>query len=772
MVHGRMQMRNDRRIAQGRSHYPMRNAPWLRGCVAANALAAALLLPAVGRAQDGSPPAQSEGIQDIVVTAQKRAENVQDIALAVTALDSTRLENTDFDSIGDLTRLAPGLQLSNFGPIAFVTLRGIGNENTTAGGDPGVALHYDGVYIGRPVGTLFTAFDTERVEVLRGPQGTLYGRNATGGSINYITKKPGREFEAEGDFTYGNFDRKRIRGVVNVPLSDSVSARIVGFRELRDGFTENAFPDRKNTNDTDSYGLRGHLQYRPDASPFNALLSVNYIRTGGAGTQPELREPFPGSTTGQNIAGPPIPGTNNYLVNGVPILNDLRPFHESKDTQSTQRTRLLLISGAWEYDFGPVTLKSITGYAETSYNSLSDQDYSPLPLAQLLLEESSNQVSQELQLISNLRGPFQYIVGAYYFQEDAFRRSQFFQSRYDIIARGAGVPSGFEVGGTISSESYAIFTQASYAFTDRLKLTAGVRYTNDRKDGVNSGFQFGPRPYSGPVGAAFDKVTYRVALDYKVTDDILAYASYSTGYKSGGINQVTNPNVANPVFAPETVSAVELGLKTQLLDRRLQLNTALYRNEYQDLQFSIFGLFGPQAFNASGALVQGVEVEFVAVPTPWLQFDGSVTYTDAHFDDQIVEGRQIGGNRVQRTPEFTLNVGATGNWSVGRSAMRLRAEFNRTSSIYYTAFNRNAGFAERDGSDFARGYENANLRLFWFSRGERFSLEGYVTNLFDSVQTGNVFRDINFLDIPNGGGPENVTYRPPRQYGVTAGFRF
>ncbi|WP_262695666.1 TonB-dependent receptor [Kordiimonas aquimaris] len=717
-------------------------------------------------------------LEEIVVTAQKRAENIQDVPIAVTALSSSALEVTGFDNLFDLSRLSPSLQLSNFGPIAFVTLRGIGNENTTAGGDPSVALHYDGVYIGRPSGTLFTAFDSERVEVLRGPQGTLYGRNATGGSINYITKKPTQETTFEGDLTYGDYDRKRVRLAANLPVNDVVSTRVVGFWEDRDGFTENTFAGGRNANDADNWGLRGHLLY--DAGEgFSALISATYIESGGVGSAPELREPFPGSTTGQNIAGPPIPGTNNYIVNGTPLVNDLRPFVESENTDQSQDSEFLVLSATLEYDFESVTLKAITGYVESSYDSLTDQDYSPLPLAELRLQETSEAFSQEIQLLSNNDGPFNWILGGFYFHEDATRQSQFFGSRYDIIAAGASaatglnIPSGFDVGGDITSESYAFFYQATYEVNDRLALTGGIRYTNDTKDGVNRGFQFA-FPYEGDVNADFDRVTYRVAADYDVSDDVLLYASFSTGYKSGGINQVSIPALTNPVFAPETVEALEVGLKSQLLDRRLQFNTSVYRNKYNDLQFQVFGLSGPEAFNADGATVQGFEIEVVALPAEWLQFDGSLGYTDATFDDQIVQGQQLGGNRVQRTPEFTYNAGATASWDLedGNGSMRLRAEINHTGSIFYTAFNRNGGFNDPGGSDFAEGYTNANFRLFWYSEDSRYSLEAYLTNAFNTVQIGNVFRDIGFLDIPGGGGPENITYKPPRQFGVTFGFNF
>ena len=236
-------------------------------------------------------------LEEVVVTAQKRAESSQDIPIAISAMGEQQLEDTGFDGISDLTMYTPSMQFGNFGPIAFVSMRGIGSENTTAGGDPGVAMHIDGIYMGRPVATMFTAFDMERVEILRGPQGTLYGRNATGGSINLITKKPTDELGGEVDFTYGDYDWMRIRGAANVPITDSINARIVAFKEERDGYTENSVSGGTEANDADNYGYRGHLNFEL-SDRARLLLSASYVKTDGVGAKSELREDFPGSTTG------------------------------------------------------------------------------------------------------------------------------------------------------------------------------------------------------------------------------------------------------------------------------------------------------------------------------------------------------------------------------------------------------------------------------------------------------------------------------------------
>lgn len=727
--------------------------------------------------------AQAAVIEEIVVTAQKRQESTQDIPIAIAAYGERRLEDAGFDSISDLTLTTPSMQVGNFGPIAYVTMRGIGSENTTAGGDPGVAMHVDGIYMGRPIASLFTAFDTERVEVLRGPQGTLYGRNATGGSINLVTKKPHPEFGGEMDVTLGDYDWIRFRGAVNLPINERIGGRIVAYKEDRDGYTENTHPSGNDANDADNYGFRAHLDFDLDDST-TLLLSASYVKVGGAGSKSELREVFPGSTTGQHLAGPPgflgmpggpasgVPAGWDYLVNGEMAVNDLDHLEEAKNLPERSDDEFTLISATFEKDFDGFTLKSISGYNETRFDSTQDGDQSPVDLAGTRFTEDAEQFSQELQLLSNGDGPLQWIAGVYYFSQEAVRRSVFFRGRFDSIANTFDVPYAFDVGGEVESESIAGFGQLTYSLTNTLNVTAGIRYTEDEKDGTNTGYTF-TGGYTGPLSASWDEVTYRFALDWLVRNDTLLYASYATGYKSGGVNQVTNPNVDNPIYDPEFVDAVELGLKSTLLDGKVQLNVAGYRNQYEDLQFQVFGAVGPQALNAEGATVQGLEVELLAALTDTLSVDASLGITDSEFDEQIISGVQLDGNQVQRTPDLTYSIGVSNEWELGRAgALRLRLEYAYVDEIYYTAFNRNAGYAQAGGSDLARDYSNLNLRAFWYSADDKWTLELSATNLTDREQEGNVFRGIGFLDVAGGGGPEQVTYKPPRQIAVRVGYRF
>lgn len=733
--------------------------------------------------------AASDLIEEVVVTAQKRTESAQDVPITMAAFAGQRLEDSGFDNFADLTMMSPSLQIGNFGSVTFINMRGIGNENTTAGGDPGVALHYDGVYLGRPVAYLFTAFDSERVEILRGPQGTLYGRNATGGSINYVTKKPTNRLEGELDLTVGDYDWLRTRAVINLPLGERARSRLVAFRETRDGYIKNAVPRGTEGNDADNFGFRAHLDLDlSDAA--SLLITGTYVESGGVGSQAELREPFPGSTTDPMVplAGPPgfafspmgpasgVPAGNTYVgSDGRVVVNDLEAFRESKDFPESQDNDFLLLSATLNWDLPGVSFRSITAYGETSFASDKDEDYSALDLAELLLTEEAEQFSQELQVVSATDGGLQWIVGAYYFTEDAARQSRFFRSRYDVFAEIFGVESGFDVGGSAETESWAIFGQATWDLSDSFSLTGGIRYTNDEKDGFNNGFQFAGAPYSDPVADSWDEVSYRFSADWRPAQEVMLFASYSTGYKSGGINQVAVPSrgATNAIYDPEQVDAFEVGVKALLLDGRLQWNTSAYRNEYDDLQFQIFGPAGPEAFNASGATVQGIEVELLAAITETLGLDLSLGVTDSEFDDQVINGTQIGGNQVQRTPDLTYSLGLSKDWILsGGTSWRLRIEYAYTDEIFYTALNREAGFAEPGGSDLADDYDNLNVRLFWFGADEKWTLELAATNLTDEVQEGNILRGIGFIDIGGGGGTETITYNPPRQISGRLAYRF
>jgi len=704
-------------------------------------------------------------LEEVVVTAQKRAENMQDIPIAVSALDESALENSGFDGVNDLSYMVPSLQFGNFGPVAFVAIRGIGMENTTAGGDPGVAMHLDGVYIGRPVGTLFTAFDTERVEVLRGPQGTLYGRNATGGSINLITRKPTDEFEGQIEATIGDYNLRQVRGAVNLPISDTVQARVVAFNEDRDGYTENSVPGGSEANDADNYGVRGHLAFDiSDSASF--VLSASYVNSGGVGTQAEVREPYP--TT---LAGPPIPGTVDFELNGETLVNDLRPFKEAKNVKESQDNEFLLVSGTLDWEFDNFAIKSITAYGESEFESHQDTDSSAKALGELVLSENAEQFTHEIQFISDSGGDLRWIGGLYYFKEKGTRFSTFYESRFDIIAGLNGTEAGVKLGGDVETTSWAAFAQGTYDISDEFAVTLGLRYTDDEKEGTNKNILFGPL-FVDEVAVDSQEVTGKVSVDWKFSESSLVYASLARGYKSGGINQVAIVSAGRDAdYDPEFVDTFEVGLKSRLLDDRVQLNVSAYTNDYTDLQFQVFQNSGPAAGNAGEATVNGLEVELQALLSENWAIDASAGFMDSEYENLVFDTNGDGidedysGNELTRSPELTYSLGVTGSWDLDNgSNLRLRLEGSYTDEIYYAFLNR-----EDDKAD---DYTNLNLRLFWTSPSEKFSAELFATNLSDEEQEGNILRGIGFMDCAGCGGQEFVTYNAPRQVGLTLGYKF
>lgn len=744
--------------------------------------------------------AANRGIEEVVVTAQKREESMQDIPLAVSALGTSALEQSGFDGVEDLSYMVPSLQFGNFGPVAFLNIRGIGSSDPFAGSDPGVAMHVDGVYIGRPVGSIFNAFDTERVEVLRGPQGTLYGRNATGGSVNLITKKPDDEFAGEFEGTIGNYNLRRVRGMLNIPLSDTVSARVVAFNEDRDGFTANTFPGGTEANDLDNYGIRAHLNFSLSDTG-SLLLSATHIDIGGVGSQPEQRDAI---STGElnppinalvagplPVLSPGIPANLAFYTNtdgSIPV-NDLRPFVEGKNDPESTSNQFTLISATLDLDFDNFSIKSITGYSDSEYLTIQDNDATTAPNYLHIPEEQADQFSQEIQIISNSDSALRWIGGLYYFKEDATRittldgaRPQalldlFLTNDFSLGGPGFNEEYVFRVGGDVETTSYAIFGQGTYDFSDQLAVTLGLRYTDDEKVGTNRNIQFAPLVVTQALTES-QEVTGKLAVDYKLNDDILLYGSFSRGYKSGGIIQVTTDPTA-AAFNPEFVDTIEFGYKSQLWDV-LQLNAAIYSSDYTDLQTSAFGAAGPLGGNAGAASIEGFELEWKWLIGENWSFDGSFSRTDGVYDellaldplDQFQSGGLVdySGNDLPRTPDTSYNLGITGEWDLtDRGYLKARLEGSYTDEVFYEFTNR----PEVKLGD----YTNVNFRMMWNSTDDKYNAEFYVTNLTDQVQEGNLLLAFGFgaSTLPNGflePGQEFVTYNAPRQVGLKVGYSF
>lgn len=820
-----------------------------------------------------SMSAAGQVLEEIVVTAQKRAESVQDVPIAITALNSEKLERSFIQNIHDLSFHVPNLQFGNFSSTMTTAIRGIGYTNTTAGGDPGVAMHLDGVYLARPIANVFNAYDLDRMEVLRGPQGTLYGRNTTGGSINFISNKPGDEFEGQVDVSYGEFDHVMARGTFNAPINDRVATRFNLVWSESDGYQENVVPGGTESGDNDYVNARGSLR-----ADFNEnaelLISINYADIGGVGSTHEISQPYPTDT--RLDFGPPIPGFRNYsgvpdqvlqtvfsqqffnrpdinamlaanginsiadieaslgvapggryipgggtdfVALGIPVPwgvdaldysaalpNDLRPNVARKDAHESNDLEFKSIAATFTFDLGWAEFKSISAYAETSLNSFSDLDATEIFLMNLLLIEEQEQFTQEFQLSSRGDSNLEWLLGAYYFDEEATRISFIFSPVFDDFGDLLGLPEGFNVGGDVEATSYAVFAQATYSLTDQVRITGGLRYSWDEKDAVINlttpfpSFELATIARDALISDSWNEPTYKVVIDWSPTDDTLLYGSFSRGYKSGGINlNGTPPPRGTPNYDPEFVDVFEIGAKMQFMDR-IQLNIAAFTNDFSDIQVQNFGAAGAEVVNAAAATIDGVEVEGIILITENTELNFSLGWMDAEFDDfpfnppalpqfpfleQIDQGNPPGtpgfdlrgpsdpttplgapptnfaGNELARAPEFTYSVGLQHTFNLGSAgSLTLRGDFYWQDEQFFDFDN---------GTDaLADSFHNLDVRARWESAEATFFVEAFGTNVTDEVQVRNILISIPFLAL----GVDLTNYNAPAAWGIRGGYRF
>lgn len=789
--------------------------------------ARALLLPVLL----SSTVSAGQTIEEIVVTAQKRAQAVQDIPIAITALDSDALERSQIENVNDLMNFVPNLQFGNFSSTATAAIRGIGYTNTTAGGDPGVALHLDGVYIARPIATVFGVWDLERMEVLRGPQGTLYGRNTTGGSINFISAGPTDRFEGRVDVAFGEFNLVQGRGLLNVPLGDRAAFRISATAEQADGYQENAFPGGTEAGDRDAVTVRAQLRFDFD-DDVDLNLAINHSQIGGVGSTSESRFPYPTNPL-LNWVGVPPPFVNTIFSDafisrpdvarilapqgittaddvrnalGVPpggllspsnpnfagLTNDTTPNRVSKNSAESNDQEFSSFSAILNWDTGIGTWRWTTAYVETSFDNFIDLDASERTLVDLVLEERQEQISTELTLASTAESAFEWIVGVYYFNEDASRFSTIFADDFDRLGILFNRAAGFRVGGDVEATSYAVFAQGTVGLTENLNLTVGGRMSWDEKDAVINlispfpAFNFMTLVQDGAVSDSWQEPSGKLTLDYRLSEDVLAYASFAHGYKSGGVNLNGAPAFA--IYDPEFNDVYEVGLKTQFASR-FQLNTAIFRNDYTDIQVQTFGAAGAELRNAAEATINGAEVEGLLLVGEGFELNFALGLLDGKFDNFVfVPPAQpvpplgfpppnenparppaapptpvnFAGNKLSRAPEVTFSTGLQQRFNLGGNGgeVTLRADYYYQDKQFFAPDNGLASTAD--------SYHNLDLRAFWRSASQRWAAEVYLSNATDEDQIRDILISIPFL----AGGVDLTTYQAPRQWGVRVGYAF
>ncbi len=624
-----------------------------------------------------SARAQNIALEEITVTAERRAENLQNVPLAVTAFSDVELEQRQVRSLVDIVRDVPNLIGHNnvgLNTATVVFLRGVGSTQSFSTVDTTVGFYVDDVYIARQNANNFTLFDVERMEVLRGPQGTLYGRNTSGGAIKVVTRKPEPEFAARFEGEYGNYDYVSLKGSLNAPLTERLYTRINVATRSRDGYSENRTLG-EDVNDRDIRAVRGALRYEGDT--FDIVGSVDWISDEANGIVPS------------DIQGSARPVTDSLfdVLSGIDNFNDVETWGATVNA---------------EWDLGMATLFSTTGYRQLEQDYVLDLTDQPVPIYVIDNFGEHDQFSQELRLQGDTEvggNPLQWIVGAFYMYE--WNETLIGDELNFQLPSGARLPLGRQFKFLENDvESIAVFGQGTWNATDALALTAGLRFTRDWKDvavtqfGANGSIVYDTQTLIDigvPIEQTFEELTPKLGIEYQVTNDVLAYASYTQGFKSGGWNsRVTNARQFY-AFEPEFVTAYEAGLKAELFDRRLRLNTALFWSDVSDL---ILGTIDEQDGGAFATLnadadIYGLEVETRLQATRELQIFANLGLLDGEYKNLGADPQGFADRKLPRVSDVTFKAGAS--WSRffdGIGTINLGGDVSYTSEYFASASNR------------------------------------------------------------------------------------
>jgi iron complex outermembrane receptor protein len=583
-------------------------------------------------------------------------------------------------------------------------------------------------------------YDLERVEVLRGPQGTLYGRNATGGAINFISKKPTEDFEATVSADVGDYSKVRLEGAVSGTLvEDTLTGRVSGLYHNRDGYTDNIFPDvgrgLDELDDKDLWSLRGQLSWQASDSVTVDLRGDVYNDDSNPVPYKYVDDPL--IYFGDPVT-PGIPFPN-------PLANDLRTvsqgyefdvpgFGFSIDSAGTWDQWGLLGTVNWELANG-MTLKSITSYRDIEFEWLNDGDGIEAYLVTYFQIDDSEQFTQEFQLISDDEGPLTWTAGVYFLDEDA-------DSFIGIpLPLGFDLPLAVIIAGESETTAYAVFGEATWAFREDLRLNLGLRYSYEEKDAayVDDRTSLGA-PAPGVVDDKDDwnSVTPKIGLDWFWTEDVMFYAGITKGFKSGGFNLLA----VQPSYDEEEVWSYEIGTKGRYLDGRLQLNASAFYYDYDDLQVGKVVQLNATIENAAAATIYGAEVELKALLADNLTIDWGLSLLETEYDEFQTEDKglpgaptvSLEGNELPRAPNVTSSLSALYNWELGGSGnVEIWGNWQYTDDQFFTPFNR-ANFEQDSYSvlNASLTYRTADGRWAVSVYGDNLGDEDYFTNALES----------------------------------------
>jgi iron complex outermembrane recepter protein len=768
------------------------------------------LSPALAQATPAAA-ADEGGLSDIVVTAQKRSENLQDVPIAVTAIGGGELQAANIDGQMSLPKLIPNVNFTVIASFASVYVRGVGTAFANPGLESSIPVYFDDTYVPRAASAMFSFTDVDHIEVLKGPQGTLYGRNATGGAIRIITHDPKKNFEGRVGLTYGSDNRKLGEAMINVPLGEHAALRIAGRHDENDGYVRNLFPGAKQDRlqDRNEDMISAKLLLEPSAD-FTIKLSGDYMEKHDS-----EGHAFQNIYTG-------LPEQLGFLLGncGRTTFYTICNNQGANDGLAIPIGQNLTVYGATlrlDYDLGGATISSITSFRNHFEYNGADLDSTGSYFQHAVGRPRTKQQTQEFQIASDSSGPFRYVAGLYYLKE----RSGYFFSVFGTALNGAVGPGGALGGdGKLKVSSWAPYAQVDFDVSDQFTITAGARYTSERKTLISNFLRIGTLSTSGfpdPVavsipqcitgtaavapatgcvgfqGVKFSEFTPKLTLSYKPNDDLMVYATYAKGFKSGGLNL--------PAFGPvdrvdpEKLDDFEGGFKFE--SGNIRFNGAAFYYKYKGLQIQITDQTsgGTRVQNAASATVKGLEADLTWAPTSQFEIGTGFGFTDGKYKNfrgdayapcaavpalpardaveaagkaaalagctaggglglALVGGRNLSGQRLINTPKFSSYLRA-------QYTQPLEGAGNVTLSGVVNT--RSKSFFDPAGSFVDRSRTLLSARLGWTSENDRYTVAVFGENL-----GGVKYFTIN---SPQGTGGWQIP-AAPRQVYVTAGVKF
>lgn len=672
--------------------------------------------------------AQDANLEEIVVTAQKRSENLQQVPISITALSGEALAAFGFENAAQISQQVPNFNVDGaFGPNGppQLSMRGVSILDFSDSNESSVAMYVDEIYQGTVAGQTAQLFDLQRVEVLRGPQGTLYGRNTPGGLVQFISNPPTAQLEAGGSLQLGSFNQRIVEGFISGPLSDRVRARLAAKYNRDDGYQTNVVTGT-DFGQTDVAAVRGLLEWEPGDS-WKLSGKAFYSKSNGShpgygfygqldpltGARCELSQIAASQCVNEAGFRDPSPDTRH-------VYSELSRLPEYLEMYGGS------LRATWTND--QLQFASITGYEKLDKNLTEDCDAAPAAGADCLGYWTANnhQFTQEFRLSGGTR--MQWIVGAYYYEDKKF---------VTVVLPPFG---GFGSYATTKTHSWAGFAQANLALTDQLSLVAGARYTHETRDlldlgGVTDGVP-GTRDgalFLGPLSddLSSGRVTGKLGLELRPREHVLAYATISTGFKSGMFNTtlLSSPEERGPV-GDETITAYEIGTKTTWWDNRARFNAAVFYNDYRGFQTSAVvvtnGIPDARFINAGDAKIRGAELELSVLPSPHWELGLGVGLLHSRIDadpETSISGVPLDGKRTPVSPPASVNGSVRYNHPLAGGNASLQVDFSWKDHFYFTP--QNSSFASQDA------YALVNIRGAWRSPSGRYELSAFVHNVAD-----------------------------------------